>query len=216
MQYKEKKYKDGVLVAEYDYLVTYDSAKLRELLSKLNRIKIISSNTVTLNKKVLFPTRDNILKELEKVIRKKGEHFKGTITGFSYKKEKDNIVVDYSLEKNTDLYHYIDIIIYGRNLFNYTGLFRKTMSQVTVDNDQILLDGILNYIDSKELDVDSFKNKSKENNDFKKLLEIYKEILKCFNFTLVSVKDYKQEEESTDGMSFQKKLLEGHFKLLDE
>ena len=65
MQYKEKKYKDGVLVAEYDYLVTYDSGKLRELLSKLNRIKIISSNTVTLNKKVLFPTRNNILKELD-------------------------------------------------------------------------------------------------------------------------------------------------------
>ena len=83
--------------------------------------------------------------------------------------------------------------------FGY-GMGNLTMNYMFTHRDQLVLEGLLNYINSQEL-----VNHNLENYDYKGLNELYKETLECFKFNLVAIKEYLDNQEIVSGLLLQKK-----------
>lgn len=74
----------------------------------------------------------------------------------------------------------------------------------TTSREQLCMEGILNYINSPELNINTTSNKKY---DYKGLNELYKETLECFNFNLIAIKEYINSQEIISGTSMQRKKL---------
>ncbi len=78
------------------------------------------------------------------------------------------------------------------------------MFYAAAHQDQLVLEGILNYVNSPELTNHSSINDEKEY-DYKGLNELYKETLECFNFNLIAIKEFLKEPEQVDILKLQLK-----------
>ena len=132
-----------------------------------------------------------------------------------YHNENDSNFVTYKYLTNKlpDLYDYIDLIINNRrinseNFLKYTKLFNASEFSIIAHRDQLILDGILGYINSPELTNHNSIHDGKEDKaeyDYKGLNELYKKTLECFNFSLVAVKEYFKNPEPVNIKSLQLK-----------
>lgn len=206
MIYEDKK--DKIV---YIYDVTYDKEKLKEILEKLEKYGYILIGKGKMGGSITrWPaTNKNIQKRVSAIFYSRYWNSKNillpeTITRHT-KNDFDYVTYEYSFEKLPDLYSYIDIIINNRNIMNYSDSFgygtgNLTMNYMLTHSDQLVLEGLLNYINSQEL-----VNHNLENYDYKGLNELYKETLECFKFNLVAIKEYLDNQEIVSGLLLQKK-----------
>lgn len=203
--------------AVYFYNVTYDKEKLKEILVKLENYSYISRNKEQIAGNI---TRWPATK---KNIQKRVISFFYAIHRFPYDKlhpetivhhtenDRDYVEYEYSSKKLTNLYHYIDIIINCKDIMNYTNLFGQKKLIMYYDlthKEQLCIEGILNYINSEELTNHNPKNiteKSEQEYDYKGLNKLYKETLECFNFKLIAIKEYVDDQKIISGLSLQRK-----------
>lgn len=213
MIYEEKKDK-GV---NY-YNVTYDKEKLKNILERLKKYSYtsISKGQMAGNITRWPATKKNIQKRVTDNFysRKRNSNYTlypETIVHHT-ENDCDFVTYEYSFEKLPDLYHYIDIIVNNKDIMNYSNLFayasgKLDMFYAVFHKNQLILEGILNYINSDEL----VNNNSKSNievstmeYDYKGLNELYKETLECFSFNLIAVKEYIESNESISGLKLQR------------
>ena len=92
---------------------------------------------------------------------------------------------------------------------NYNGLFGKVTEEKTgtlnmfyaaAHQDQLVLEGILDYVNSPELTNHSSINDEKEYN-YKGLNDLYKETLECFSFNLIAIKEFLKKPEPVNVLS---------------
>ena len=85
------------------------------------------------------------------------------------------------------------------------------MSYAIKNKDKVLINALLDYMNSVELNDDV------ENIDIsvsKELYALYKEALMCFGFELVSISEYQYNQEPISGLAFEKELYNGGLELI--
>lgn len=214
MFYEEKKDKKVCF-----YNVTYNKEKLKEILEKLEKYSYISIGHGQMGGNITRrpATKKNIQKRVSSIFYSKYKKtnnilLEETITHHT-ENNSDFVTYDYLFEKLPDLYHYIDIIVNNKNVMNYKNLFESSegylnMFYATIHSDQLVLEEILNYINSPELVNHNSKNEAEISNnkyDYKGLNELYKETLECFNFKLIAIKEFVDNQEVISGLSLQRK-----------
>lgn len=214
MIYEEKK--DKIV---YIYDVTYDKEKLKEILEKLEKYSyILIGNGFMGGSITRWPaTKKNIQKRVSSIFYLRYWNSKNILLPETIVHHTENnsnyVTYEYSFEKLPDLYAYIDIIINNRNIMNYADSFEYgtrdlNMNYMFTHRDQLVLEGLLNYINSQELVNHNLKNSLEINNekyDYKGLNELYKETLECFKFKLIAIKEYLDNQEIVSGLLLQKK-----------
>ena len=196
----------------YYYDVTYDEDKLREILEELynyNYEKICQGKLS--GDIVKFPaTKRSIQKKVIEAFNIEKKHSGDTLypdTIVHHKNKGSNyITFDYSYNKLPDLYQYIDMIVNKTPVMKNKRLFRKItddMFYAFTHFDQIVIDELLNYANSSELEK-NYENKNSDY-DYIGLNKLYKETLKCLSFNLIAVKEYVESKEVMDGISLQRK-----------
>lgn len=214
MLYEEKR--DNIV---YFYNVTYDKEKLKEILKKLEKY----SYTVRIEGKIAgnitkWPVTKNILEK--RVI----EFFNATKNQLDlalypetikHCKEDGNdyVTYEYSYTKMPDLYHYINIMINNKDIMDYVNLFGYVTGELNMlyaitHKEQLIIEGVINYINSKELINHNLENNEEINNDkydYKGLNELYKEALECFELKLIAKKEYLDNQEIIPVSSLQRK-----------
>lgn len=200
--------------AVYTYNVIYDKEKLEEILEKLKKYKYITVGKAQMSGEVTkwAATKKNIENRIVRHMNSKDKIYPETIV---HHKENgcDFVTYEYSYEKLPDLYHYLDIIVNDKSVINYTGLFgyetgRLNIFYAMAHQEQLVVEKILNYINSPQLvnhDTDTIIKVTDSDYDYKGLNELYKETLECFNFKLLAVKKYVDNQEVITGLSLQKK-----------
>ena len=201
--------------SEKFYSVDYSKQKLEEILEKLKDYSYTTIGHCQLVGDITkWPATDkNIKKRTASFFNttKKSTSAKLLPETISHYTENNSIYVtyDYLYNKLPDLYAYIDLIVNDTDIFNYTGLFEKAVEEKTgsynmfyaaAHQDQFVLEGILNYIDSPELTNHNSINE--EEYDYKGLNKLYKEMLECFTFNLIATKEYLKEPIPVNGLSF--------------
>ncbi len=191
------------------YKVDYDKEKLKEILEKLKDYSYattghgkISGDSFT----CFLATNNNIKKRVISYFSKT-EKGKGSIIdpeSIIHHKDDNNdyVTFNYTYKKLPDLYSYIEIILnddfqtFKKNIEVFNRTFNSSLYAYSI-SDQLVLEGILNYINSNELTNNNsiIDNKSY---DYKGLNELYKETLNCFKFNLVAIKEYLKEPIPTD------------------
>ena len=214
MTYEEKK--DKIV---YIYDVTYDKEKLKEILEKLEKYSYILIGKGSMGGSITrWPaTKKNIQKRVSSIFYLRYRNSKNILLPETIVHHTENnsnyVTYEYSFEKLPDLYAYIDIIINNRNIMNYAVSFEYwtrdlNMNYMFTHRDQLVLEGLLNYINSQELVNHNLKNSLEINNekyDYKGLNELYKETLECFKFKLIAIKEYLDNQEIVSGLLLQKK-----------
>ena len=216
MIYEEKK--DKIV---YFYSVTYNKDKLKEILEKLENYSYVSVAQEQIGGNITkWPaTKKNIQKRVSSIFYSGCRHLNNTLLPETIVHHTENdcdyVTYKYTFEKLPDLYHYIDIILNNKNIIKYANLFEYTKENLNIfyifaHRDQLVLDGILNYINSSEL-VPNISKKDTEISDkkydHKGLNELYKETLECFNFSLIAIKEYLDNQEVISGLSLQRKKV---------
>lgn len=198
----------------YIYNVTYDKERLKEILEKLKKYSYVTVGKVQISGELTkWPaTKKNIEKRIVRNMNSKDKIYPETIV---HNKENgcDFVTYEYSYEKLPDLYHYLDIIVNNKSVINYTGLFgyeneRLNMFYSMAHQDQLVIEKILNYIDSPQLvnhDTDTIIKVTDPDYDFKGLNELYKETLECLKFKLCEIKQNVNNHDVISGLSLQKK-----------
>ncbi len=204
------------------YSVNYDKEKLKGILEKLKGYEYVARDIGLVGGSII--TRKPVT---ERNIRKRTIDFfysygcKKDANATIYpetivhhtEEDSDYVTYDYSYNKLPDLYDYIDIIVNNKNIMNYSELFGKTTENKTgkfnmfyaaMHWDQIVLEGILDYVNSKELTNHNSMDDDKEY-DYKGLNELYKQTLECFNFNLIAIKEYLKEPEPVNVLKLQLK-----------
>ena len=201
--------------AIYIYNVTYDKKRLKEILEKLKKYIYVSVGKAQISGEVTkWPaTKKNLENRIVRHMNSKDKIIYPETIVHHTENGDDFVTYEYSFEKLPDLYHYIDIIINNKSVINYTGLFgyeTGTLNMFYAMNhqEQLVVEKILNYIDSPQLvnhDTDTIIKVTDSDYDYKGLNELYKETLECFNFKLFAVKKYVDNQEVITGLSLQKK-----------
>ena len=212
MIYEEKK--DN---AVYFYNVTYDNEKLKEILVKLENYSYILRNKGQIAGKITrWPaTKKKIQKRVISFFNATQPNNKihpETIVHHT-EDDCDYVTYEYSFKKLPDLYHYIDIIVNNKDVMNYVDLFgyatgKLNMFYALAHKEQLILEGILNYINSEELTnhySKSVKETSEQEYDYKGLNKLYKETLESFNFKLTAIKEFVDNQKIISGLSLQRK-----------
>lgn len=198
------------------YSVDYDREKLKEILEKLKKYEyvIISHHQIS-GDITKWPATEKIIKRRIVSLFYKSfslRHKNATLYPETIVHHTENgcdyVTVDYSYTKLPDLYSLIETI-----LNNDYPTFRKNSNafELTSTNaiynynnsDQLVLNKLLNYINSSELTKHDSINEDKEY-DYEGLKELYKETLKCFNFNLIAIKEYLKEPKSVNVLSLKK------------
>lgn len=214
MIYEEKKDK----VVRF-YNVTYDKERLKEILEKLKKYSYITIAEENIAGSITrWPvTKKNIQKRVSSIFYSRYWNSNNTLLPETITRHTENdfdfVTYKYSFEKLPDLYSYIDIIINNRNIMKYADSFGYGTGNLNMDymfnhRDQLVVEGLLNYINSPELVNHNSKNNTEISNqkyDYKGLNELYKETLECFNFTLIAIKEYLDNQEVISGLSLQRK-----------
>lgn len=199
------------------YLVDYNKDELKRILEELEDYGYIRLGKMQVAGEITrWPaTKNNIRKRtIESFYSRRANEGKTiypeTIVHHT-EDECDYITYDYSYKKLPDLYDYIDIIINDKDVVNYHHLFARITEERTgslnmfyavANRDQLVLEGILNYVNSPELTKHTPVKDEKEYN-YKGLNELYKKTLKCFNFSLIAIKEYLKEPEQVDILKLQ-------------
>lgn len=201
------------------YDVTYDKLKLKEILEKLEKYSYISVAEENIAGGITrWPaTKKNIQKRVSSIFYSRYWNSKKTLLPETIILHTENnfdyVSYKYSFEKLPDLYSYIDIIVNNRNIMNYADSFGYgtgdlTMNYMFTHRDQLVLEGLLNYISSPELVNHNSKNDTEISNqkyDYKGLNELYKKTLECFSFKLIAIKEFVDNQEVISGLSLQRK-----------
>lgn len=206
MIYEEKK--DKIV---YIYDVTYDKEKLKDILEKLKKYSytLIRKENMCGSITRWPTTKKNIQKRVSSNFYSRYWNSENILLPETIIRHTENdfdyVTYEYLFEKLPDLYSYIDIVINNRNIMKYAdsfgyGMGNLTMNYMFTHRDQLVLEGLLNYINSQEL-----VNHNLENYDYKGLNELYKETLECFKFNLVAIKEYLDNQEIVSGLLLQKK-----------
>ena len=208
----------------YFYEVSYDKEVLKEIMKELENYYYVKKDTNILKGDITRYASD--VKKLE---RKVTEYFISCLYpgGILYTdtikhvidSDKDYVSYEYSFHKYPELYHFLDIIVNYQSINQY---FMKngyhelmksipvssSISNIEVDSNQLVIGGLLNYIDSKELvDNEGICEDGVNEYDYNGLRNLYKECLECFTFKLISIKEYIQDDIQINGLSLQKKRL---------
>lgn len=209
------KVKNGEL--EEFYEVEYDEEKLKIIIEKLKDYDYETigncgwAGSITrwpANKKTILRRVKKLMPVWEK------QNSKILEDTFVHHKENGNdyITFDYVYTKLPDLYDYLDILINKKPIIHYQRLFGKytnplNMFYVVRHSDQLLINELLGYIDSKELTDHSRCStiNRQDDYDYRGLNELYKETLACFSFKLQAVKEDCVENKPVSGVVFQKK-----------
>lgn len=205
--------------AVYFYNVTYDKEKLKEILKKLEKYSYTTRNNGQIAGNITrWPaTMKNIQKRVTSIFYATHNVQNNTLHPETIVHHSENncdyITYQYSSKKFPDLYHYIDIIVNNKDVMNYIDLFGYATGKLNMfyaldHKEQLILEGILNYINSKELTNHNSENIIEINEqeyDYKGLNELYKETLECFNFKLIAIKEYVYNQETVSGLSLQRK-----------
>lgn len=205
--------------AVYFYNVTYDKEKLKEILEKLEKYSYISIGQGQMGGNVTrWPTtKKNIQKRVCSIFYSRYWNSNNTLLPETIarhtKNDCDFVTYEYSFEKLPDLYSYIDIIVNNRNIMNYAdsfgyGIRNLSMNYMLNHRDQLVLEGLLNYINSPELVNHNSENDTEISNkkyDHKGLNELYKKTLECFNFKLIAIKEYLDKQEVISSLSLLRK-----------
>lgn len=203
--------------SERFYSVDYDKAKLLEILEKLKKYSYVTISHVQMWHRDItkkWPvTEKNIKKRVISFFYATPRNVNATIYPETIihhtENNSDYVTYDYSYNKLPDLYDYIDIIVNDRNILDYTRLFGKATEDATGSlnmfyaerhQDQLVLEGILNYVNSSELTNHDYVD-NKKTYDYKGLNQLYKETLGCFKFNLVAIKEYLKEPEPVNILS---------------
>lgn len=190
------------------YNVSYDIDMLREILEQLKdyRFSKIGHSQIA-GYFTNFPATDKIVKG--RVISffnaHNPEHSNQILPDTIKRHTEDNndyITYDYQYDELPDLYHYLDIIVNGKSVKDYASLFKHdkelNMFYVAGHADQLIMDGIMNYVNSPQL----VSNGTEEENakyDYKGLRELYRKTLDCFKFHLFAVKEQVETHEVVSG-----------------
>ena len=216
MIYEEKK---GDIVHIYN--VTYDEEKLKRILEELKKYSYISVTEENIAGGITrWPaTKKNIQKRVSSIFYSRYWNSKKTLLPetiiLHIENNFDYVSYKYSFEKFPDLYSYIDIIVNNRNIMNFADSFGYgsgdlTMNYMFTHSDQLVLEGLLNYINSPELVNHNSKNDTEISNqkyDYKGLNELYKETLECISFQLIAIKEFVDNQEVISGLSLQRKKV---------
>ena len=201
------------------YSVDYDKQKLKEILEKLKDYSYVTIGHCQVAGDITkWPaTERSIKKRVISFFDSTKRHESAMLIPETIVHHTENncdyVTYDYSYIKLPDLYAYIDLITNDRSIMNYTGLFGKVTEEKTgtlnmfyaaAHQDQLVLEGILDYVNSPELTNHSSINDEKEY-DYKGLNELYKETLKCFNFNLIAIKEFLKEPEPVNVLSLKLK-----------
>ena len=199
------------------YSVDYDKEKLKKILEKLKNYDYttICEGYMAGDVTKWPATKKNIKKRVtssfNSYITKHGLIATLLPNTIVYHNENDSNFVTYKYLTNKlpDLYDYIDLIVNSGNPFRHKRLFKNVSDAYFCFHwDQVVLEGLLNYVNSPELtNHNSMENSesSKEEYDYKGLNELYKKTLECFNFSLVAVKEYFKNPEPVNIKSMQLK-----------
>lgn len=205
--------------AVYTYNVIYDKEKLEEILEKLKKYKYITVGKGQMSGEVTkWPaTKKTIEKRVVDLFYLSPNSLNDTLHPETIVHHTENgndfVTYEYSFEELPDLYHYIDIIVNNKSVIDYTGLFGYETGTLNIfyamdHQDQLVVEKILNYIDSPQLvnhDTDTIIKVTDLDYDYKGLNELYKEALECFKFKLIAVKKYIDNQETISGLVLQKK-----------
>ena len=203
------------------YDVTYNKEKLKEVLERLEKYGYISIAEENIAGGITrWPaTKKNIQKRVASIFYSRYWNSKNTLLPETIKLHTENnfkyVSYKYSFEKLPDLYSYNDIIVNNRNIMNYADSFGYGTGDLTYEymfthRDQLVLEGLLNYINSPELVNHNSKNDTEISNqkyDYKGLNELYKEALECFSFKLIAIKEFVDNQEVISGLSLQRKKV---------
>lgn len=205
--------------AVYTYNVTYNKEKLKEILEKLKKYRYITVDKGEMSGEVTkWPaTKKTIEKRVVDLFYLSPNRLNYTLHPETIVHHTENgsdfVTYEYSFEELPDLYHYIDIIVNNKSVIDYTGLFGYETGTLNIfyamdNHDQLVVEKILNYIDSPQLvnhDTDTIIKVTDLDYDYKGLNELYKEALECFKFKLIAVKKYIDNQETISGLVLQKK-----------
>ncbi len=162
-------------------------------------------------------TKKNIQKRVSSIFYSRNYYSNATILPETIvhhiENDNDFVTYEYSFEKLPDLYCYIDVIVNKINIMNYASSFGYGTRNLNMDymlfhSERLVLEGILNYINSSELVNHYLKNDVEINDkeyDYKGLNELYKETLGCLNFTLIAIKEYLENPEVVSVLLLQRK-----------
>ena len=205
--------------SERFYSVDYNKEKLKDILEKLKDYSYVTIGHCQVAGDITkWPaTERSIKKRVISFFNSAKRHESATLIPETIVHHTENncdyVTYDYSCIKLPDLYAYIDLIINDRSIMNYTGLFGKVTEEKTgtlnmfyaaAHQDQLVLEGILDYVNSPELTNHSSINDEKEYN-YKGLNDLYKEALECFNFNLIAIKEFLKEPEPVNVLSLKLK-----------
>ncbi len=204
------------------YSVDYNKEKLKEILEKLKEYGYVKIGSEIVGGDIItrWPvTKKNIEKRVTRFFYGTKHHRSSDATLYPEtivhhtEDDKNYVIYDYSYNKLPDLYAYIEMIL--NNDFptfrKYAELFKKTSDNTIyayTHSDQLVLNGLLNYVNSPELTNHSSHEINKDDNekyDYKGLNELYKETLECLHFNLVAIKEYLKEPEPVDILKLQLK-----------
>ena len=222
--YEVKEVKENDKINYYE--VTYDKDKLKEILNELEEhryYKIGNYRNSGGGYIFRFPETDKtirkrIYKQSYKFYTRKFVNFQLIEDSINYDKRKGYLKFDFTYISLTDLYKLIDIVLNDFNLSTmekYPELFSNDKPCIFDYNKQVVIDRILNYIDSPELTDTPEPDKRVENQyyDYKKVSELYQKTLECFKFKLTSRKEHIDSLEQIDGVSFKsRKLINNNIK----
>jgi len=215
MIYEEKKDK-----VAYFYNVTYDKEKLKEILEKLKKYGYVTTRKGQMVGSAItkWPvTRKNVLKRVYTYVTSKKYHKNCKLipeTVVHHTENGNNFVTyEYIFEKFPDLYYFIDIIINNKCLIDYGFVFGEKVANLSIFWNidrikQFVLEALLEYINSPQLENHNLENhmeESEEKYDYIGLNELYKETLECFEFKLIAIKEYVDNQEVMSGLSLQRK-----------
>lgn len=202
------------------YSVDYDKEKLKEILEKLKEYNyVLIGHGEMAGDITKWPaTKKNIKRRVTSFFYACNHDQNTTLHPETIVRHDDGYVsFEYSYNKLPDLYAYIEMIL--NNDFptfrKYAKLFKKASDNTIYASiydynhfDQLVLNGLLNYVNSPELTNHSsheINKGNKEKYDYAGLNELYKETLGCLHFNLVAIKEYLKEPKPVDILKLQLK-----------
>ena len=188
---------------EYNYFVSYDSDRLKELLEQLKEFTYTCSESFEMsnNRKRFLSKKKPIEQVVIDFFQNDFMHKQDRIhpETIKYRKDENGVMflIEYEYDKVVDLYHYVAIILNQEKLEHFFGLIRPQE-----EREKDLLNHLFQYDKTVEFD----EGLCTMPYDYSELHRLYKEVLKCFRFKLISVTKHERgNKESTDGIAFQKK-----------
>ena len=191
----------------YFYNVTYDKEKLIKILEELKNYKYntVNQGKIAISSPFIIGNKKNIKKNIIFQFNKKHSNSSNIIypdTIVCHHEKNSNFVnYQYNYDKLPSLYYFIDILLNNKSVMYYGDLFDKK-AYTTYQDNQIILDAVLKYINSEELLIIS----NIKDYDYIGLNKLYKETLESFNYKLVAIKKDIDLQEPINGLIIQKKM----------